>query len=171
MLTSKPGYSLSKHIGNTLKSRSAAIQTVLLKYNDAAANLQPPRSPLSWEDVVEYAFLADFNLLCDTREDICKRPWATLTARLAIDSYFKLLHAEEEMQQLNIEIPRLVTYIRDENNYLDHMASYHPTSSRLPDTHEAYRNRPFRCPTHEDTQLDHQFEGVHWRHALWYSHP
>jgi len=113
-----PGYSLRKHIGNALKSRSAAIRTALIKYNDAAANLQPPRVPLSWEEVVEYAFLADFDLLRDTREDIRKRPWATPAARLAMDGYFKLLHAEEEIQCLNVEIPRFATFIRDENNYL-----------------------------------------------------
>ena len=131
-LTSKPGYSLRKHIGNALKSRSAAIRTALLKYNDAAANLHPPCSPLSWEDVVEYAFLADFDLLQNTREDIREWPWATPAARLAMDGYFKLLQAEEEIQRLNIEIPRLATYIRDENKYLDNMEQrVHPTQPAL----------------------------------------
>ena len=116
-----PGYSLHKHIGNALKSCSAAIHTALIKYNEAAANLHPPSVPLSWEEVVEYAFLADFDLLRDTREDIRKRPWATPAARLAMDSYFKLLRAEEEVQavqRLNVEIPRFATYVRDENHYL-----------------------------------------------------
>jgi hypothetical protein len=131
MLTSKPGYSLRKHIGNALKSRSAAIRTALVKYNDAAANLQPPRSPLSWEEVVEYAFLADFDLLRDTREDIRKRPWATPAARLAMDSYFKLLRAEEEIQRLNLEIPRFATFIRDEDHYLHTMEQVHTSQPAL----------------------------------------
>ena len=95
MLTSKPGYSLWKHIGNALKSCLAAIRTAVIKYNKAAADLQPPRSTISWEEVVKYAFLADFNLLHDTQEDICKQPWATPAAWLAVDGYFKLLRAEE----------------------------------------------------------------------------
>lgn len=35
-----------------------------------------------------------------------------------MDGYFKLLRAEEEIQRLNVEIPRFATYIRDENHYL-----------------------------------------------------
>lgn len=109
------GYSLCKHIGNALKSRSAAIRTALGKYNIAAATLTPPRQELSWDEVVEYAFLADFDLLRDTRQDIRSRPWATPAARQAMDSYFKLLRAEEEITRLNIEIRRLLTFMHDED--------------------------------------------------------
>lgn len=35
-----------------------------------------------------------------------------------MDSYFKLLRAEEEIQRLNVEIRRFVTFIHDENHYL-----------------------------------------------------
>ena len=63
------GYSLCKHITNSLKSRSAAIHTALTKYNTATDALPVPQSNLSWEEVVEYAFLADFDLLRDTRQD------------------------------------------------------------------------------------------------------
>jgi hypothetical protein len=35
-----------------------------------------------------------------------------------IDKYFKLEHAREEIQRLNIEIPRVITYIRDEEVFL-----------------------------------------------------
>jgi hypothetical protein len=68
--------------------------------------------------VVEYTFLADFDLLRDTRQDIRTRPWATPAARLAMDSYFKVLRAAEEVERLNIEIPRLTTFMRDEQAYL-----------------------------------------------------
>ena len=54
-------------------------------------DLNPPRPPLSWEQVVEYMFLSDFNLLRDTRQDIRKEPWATPAGRLAMDGYFNLL--------------------------------------------------------------------------------
>ena len=46
------------------------------------------------------------------------KPWATPAARLAIDRAFKLERAEEEITRLNIEVPRLATYIRDEDAYL-----------------------------------------------------
>jgi hypothetical protein len=35
-----------------------------------------------------------------------------------IDKYFKLERAREEIQRLNIEIPRVITYIRDEDAFL-----------------------------------------------------
>ena len=84
----KTSYSLRKHIGNALKLRSAAIWTAVFKYNIAAANLCPVRQELTWEEVVEYAFLADFNLLRDTRQDIHSWPWATPAACQAMDGYF-----------------------------------------------------------------------------------
>ena len=68
---------------------------------------------------MEYAFLADFDLLRDTRQDIRTRPWSTPAARQAMDGYFKLLRAEEEIMRLNIEIPRFLTFMRDEDAYLD----------------------------------------------------
>jgi hypothetical protein len=37
---------------------------------------------------------------------------------MAMDSYFKLLQAEEEIVRLKVEIPRLATFMRDENTYL-----------------------------------------------------
>jgi hypothetical protein len=37
---------------------------------------------------------------------------------MAMDSYFKLLRAEEEIVRLKVEIPRLATFMRDENTYL-----------------------------------------------------
>ena len=112
------GYSLRKHIANALKSRSVAIRTALDRYNAAALALVPPQQVLDWDQVVEYAFLSDFDLLRDARQDIRRKPWATPAARLAIDKAFKLERAEEEILRLNIEVPRLATYIRDEDIYL-----------------------------------------------------
>jgi hypothetical protein len=73
---------------------------------------------LHWKDVVEYAFLADFDLLSDARQDILQRAWATPAAQLAMDLHFKICRAKEEIQRLNIEIPRVATYIRNEDRYL-----------------------------------------------------
>jgi hypothetical protein len=73
---------------------------------------------LTFEEVIEYAFLADFDLLRDTRENISERPWATPAARLALDTYFKMCRAEEEITRLNVEIRRFVTYLQDEDRYL-----------------------------------------------------
>jgi hypothetical protein len=109
---------MRKHIANALKARSRAIRTALDKYNAAATAMVPSRQLLDWEQVVEYAFLSDFDLLRDTRQDIRSRPWATPAARLAMDQAFKLRRAKEEIKRLDIEIRRFTTYMRDEDVYL-----------------------------------------------------
>ena len=114
-LTFSSGYNLRKHIGNALRSRSVAIRAAVGRYNVAAAALSPPQRELCWDEVVEYAFLADFDLLRDARQDIRSRPWATPAARQAMDGYFKLLRAEEEIMRLNVEIWRFLTFMRDED--------------------------------------------------------
>ena len=112
------GYKLRKHIAKALQTRSAAIKVALERYNKCAVAMRPSRPTLKWEQVIEYAFLADFDLLRDTREDISQRPWAHPTARFALDTYFKMCRAQEEIQRLDVEICRVITYIRDEERFL-----------------------------------------------------
>jgi hypothetical protein len=73
---------------------------------------------LSWNHVVEYAFLADFDLLQDSCHDVHERPWTKPACHVVIDHYFKLKHACEEIQHLNVEICHIVTYIWDEDEFL-----------------------------------------------------
>jgi len=80
--------------------------------------MDPPRPTLEWNDVVNYAFLSEFDLLRDARQDIRSRLWARPASRMAMDLYFKTQRAKEEIQRLNVEIPRVITYIRDERQYL-----------------------------------------------------
>lgn len=116
----QPGlnYHLRKHIAKALKARSTSLHHAIDRYNEAALKLSPPRDTLRFEQVIEYAFLADFDLLRDTREDIRGHPWATPSGRLAMDTFFKIQRAKEEIQRLNVEIPRLATYLRDEDHTL-----------------------------------------------------
>lgn len=112
------GYKMRKHIAKALQARSKAVKSAIDRYNAAAITLDPPMPPLTWEQVVEYAFLADFDILRDTRAEIQARPWTRPAYRLAMDRYFKILRAREEIKRLNVEIPRVVTWIRDENREL-----------------------------------------------------
>jgi hypothetical protein len=95
--------------------------------------------------VVEYAFLSDFDLLRDARQDIRRKPWATPAARLAIDQAFKLERAAEEVARLNIEIPRFATYIRDEDIYLRvkeiELSASHPALAHQVGIHRMERAR------------------------------
>lgn len=109
---------MRKHIAKALQARSKAVKSAIDRYNATAVVLDPPMPHLSWEQVVEYAFLADFDILRDTRVEIQARPWTRPAYRLAMDRYFKILRAREEIKRLNVEIPRVVTWIRDENRVL-----------------------------------------------------
>jgi len=106
MVTQATGYKMRKHISKALQSRSQAIRSALERYNTAARLLPIPRRQLDWKEVVEYTFLADFDLLRDARQDISDRPWATLAGRLAMDLHFKIERAHEEITRLNVEIRR-----------------------------------------------------------------
>jgi len=64
---------------------------------------------------VEYAFLANFDLLQDSRQDVHDRLWTNPACHVVIDHHFKLEHVHEEIQPLNVEIHHVVTYIRDED--------------------------------------------------------
>ena len=64
------GYKLCKHIAKALQACSQAIRNALEWYNAAAIMLSLPCYTLCWNEVVQYAFLADFNLLWETRQDI-----------------------------------------------------------------------------------------------------
>ncbi|KAJ7243703.1 hypothetical protein C8J57DRAFT_1438524 [Mycena rebaudengoi] len=112
------GYKLRKHIAKVLQVRSKAVKAALIRYNTAAGALEEPREALRWEQVVEYAFLADFDLLREGRSDIRKEPWALPSGRVAMDKHFDLLRADEELVRLDIEIKRLITHMRDEDLFL-----------------------------------------------------
>jgi hypothetical protein len=103
-----------------LQSRSKSIQRALKAYNIAAALLIPPRPKLTWEQVVEYTTIAEFELLrSGAHEDIRNRDWADSRNREAGVCHLRLLRAREEIQRLNIEVRRLATWISDENHVLE----------------------------------------------------
>ncbi|KZP13689.1 hypothetical protein FIBSPDRAFT_913015 [Athelia psychrophila] len=64
------GYKRRRHMGEALTSRSAAIRTAVDRYNIAALALSLPCEVLNIKEVVECTFLADFDLLRDTHQDI-----------------------------------------------------------------------------------------------------
>jgi hypothetical protein len=63
---------------------------------------------------MEYTFLGEFDLLCQSCADIRELDWAKPAHREATVKYFKLRRAHEEIEHLNIEVRRLCTSIHDE---------------------------------------------------------
>ncbi|KAJ7468828.1 hypothetical protein B0H11DRAFT_1731990 [Mycena galericulata] len=109
MNMSGTGYKMWRHIAKALQTRSHTIRNALTHYNNAADALQPPRHHLSWDEVVNYTFLSEWDLLRDPEGN----------ADLVLDTYFKIERAKEEIKRLDVEIRQLVTYIRDEKEFLD----------------------------------------------------
>ncbi|KAJ7747085.1 hypothetical protein B0H14DRAFT_3097053 [Mycena olivaceomarginata] len=112
------GYKMRSHIAKALQARSKAIRNAIERYNMVALSMEPPMPTLDWDQVVNYGFLGEFDLLHDTTDSIGSRPWTRRSYRLAMDSYFKILRAREEIQRLNIEIKCVVTWIDDEDRFL-----------------------------------------------------
>ncbi|KAJ7880583.1 hypothetical protein B0H14DRAFT_2566270 [Mycena olivaceomarginata] len=117
MNLSGTGYKMRKHIAKALRARSQAIRNALKRYNAAASALD--RRTLSWPEVIDYTFLSEWDLLRDPDSNARLRPWAIPAARILLDAYFKIERAKEEIDRLNVEIKRVVTYIRDEKVFLD----------------------------------------------------
>lgn len=85
--------------------------------------MRPAAPQLSWDDIVNYAFLADFDILRCARQDVREKPWANPTNRILRDQFFKLQRAQEEIKRLNIEIRRVITYMQDEGHFLEEQES------------------------------------------------
>jgi hypothetical protein len=111
------GYKLRTQISKALKSRASAIRNALQRYNKYAAEMIPPRPPLEWEQIVEFSFLAEFDLLRDGDAQLHSKRWANPLYRQASMQYFDGMRAKEEIERLNVEIGRLLTKICDDAVY------------------------------------------------------
>jgi hypothetical protein len=95
------------HIAKALQSRCKAIRNAVKVYNAAAAQLDPPRPPISWESVSHINFLEEFNLLHDTRQDIRKKQWSQPAVRDLMKLSQRVKRAHEEIERCHVAIRRL----------------------------------------------------------------
>ncbi|KAI0682682.1 hypothetical protein C8T65DRAFT_713785 [Cerioporus squamosus] len=109
------GYKLREKIGHALKARAEAIRKVLAEYNRHAAALIPPRAELNWTEVMDMASIGEFDLLRNARQDIREKPWANRSHRTAMATYFNVKRAQEEIERLNVEMPRLFSAMVDDH--------------------------------------------------------
>ncbi|KAG1851168.1 hypothetical protein F4604DRAFT_1934181 [Suillus subluteus] len=110
------GYKLRMHIGKAIKTRSKAIQSALAEYNELALSMQPPAPHLEWNDIVNYGFISEFELLklaYSQHPEILSKPWTVPGNREVATKFFKILRAREEIVRLNVEVCRLRTAISD----------------------------------------------------------
>ncbi|KAJ7619742.1 hypothetical protein FB45DRAFT_1033581 [Roridomyces roridus] len=118
MNQSGTGYKMRKHIAKSLQARSKAVRSAVAKYNAAAAAVTPPRDHVDIEQVLEYAFLADFDLLRHSHHEVHRQYWARPAYRAVMNRWFRLERAREEIKRLDVEIRRFVTWMRDESVFL-----------------------------------------------------
>ncbi|KAL0056890.1 hypothetical protein AAF712_016494 [Marasmius tenuissimus] len=117
------GYKMGQHLSHTLKARSKAIKNALEHYNKATSALS--RRQLKWKDIINCTFLSKFNILQESHGDIHGKPWAVPANRELSTAFFKLAHAEETLPRLHNEIKSLVTWMKEEDEYLRGMERYY----------------------------------------------
>jgi hypothetical protein len=108
-------YKLRDKIGKALKTRAEAIRRALEAYNTAASQLNPPREHLTWAKLMDTTTLAEFDLLRNSRQDVRQQPWSQPSHREAMNFYFGIKRAKEEILRLNIEICRLISFMIDDH--------------------------------------------------------
>ncbi|KAJ7652929.1 hypothetical protein B0H17DRAFT_957725, partial [Mycena rosella] len=91
-------------VGKALNTHKDAICWALEVYNVAAAMLNSPRTRLSYNTVINNVTLAEFDWLCETRQDIRALSWADLVRREAGVLHFGIVHSEEERVWCDVEI-------------------------------------------------------------------
>ncbi|KAJ7192578.1 hypothetical protein GGX14DRAFT_379958 [Mycena pura] len=108
-------YNMREKISQALKTRSEAIRRAINVYNEAAVLLVPSREKLTFAQVMQMTSLAEFDILCDTREDVRRLPWTQPDRREASVLHFGIKGAKGEIRRLNVEITRLLTSLVDEH--------------------------------------------------------
>lgn len=107
--------------------------------------MDPPAPVLQWKDVMNYAFVSEFDLLHHTysHKDISQLPWAVQLNREIAGKYYKVKCARDEIVRLNVECRRLQTHIRDEEAlYVQVMQRISQTAPLLhAEVRKAYENR------------------------------
>jgi hypothetical protein len=99
-----------------LQTRCKAIHNSVKVYNAAAAQLDPPRPSISWEQVSHINFLEEFNLLNNTQQDIRDKQWSQPGICKLMKTFQRVKRAREEIEHCNFAICRLYTAALDKND-------------------------------------------------------
>lgn len=108
---------MRKFIAREVGRRTGAVKKLVDKYNELASAVRPmPRQRVTYEQVIDAAYLADFPLL---RYDTGDARWAQPVVRQMTRAWAEKLRAEEELKRVRVESVRVRTWIRDEELYLN----------------------------------------------------
>lgn len=115
-LTSLVDEKMRRSIMTHLKSRSEAIRSAIKTYNNAADSANPKRDRLDPDDVLQYSYIGQFDVLRDTRNAITEKPWAVPANRIARDAWYKTERAKEEIVRAEVEVARLQSWMEKEED-------------------------------------------------------
>ncbi|KAL0058613.1 hypothetical protein AAF712_014709 [Marasmius tenuissimus] len=113
---------MQQHLGKALKTCSAAIKTAVDNFNKAVISLG--KDTLSYDTVIEKTYLSELDFLCETRDDVHTKQWAQPANRTLVTKYCKIWGAHYELDRLHMEIKHLVTYMKEEQNFLQAAEAY-----------------------------------------------
>lgn len=106
---------MRRQIAHALQARSKAIRNALIRFNAAAR--AAGREELDWSEIIQYSFLAQFDVLRGS-QDVRTKPWATPQGRQAIDLYYKMARSHEQLVRSQNEATNLLTFMQDDERYL-----------------------------------------------------
>lgn len=159
----KIGYKQREKICDALRTRANAIHTALNEYNAAAAAIIPQGRHIDFMDALELADNRGFEVLNLSGSDLNSKPWMSGPRRQAGTLRCRVQRAKEEIHRLNIEIPRLITFMLDEYRICHHSAalaeSAHFSSELLRHASEAELTSTFIARTLKKTSLLPGFSG------------
>ncbi|KAB5589883.1 hypothetical protein CTheo_6666 [Ceratobasidium theobromae] len=112
------GYKARVQMSKGIKRREKAVHSALNRYNTAARSLNPPRPAIAFEELTEYAYLANFDFLKHSEHGLQGAEWSQPINRRCVELWQRIQRANEEVSRLNIEIQRVTTHIRDEEAFL-----------------------------------------------------
>ncbi|KAI6126083.1 hypothetical protein EDD16DRAFT_1690754 [Pisolithus croceorrhizus] len=141
------GYKLQKHIAKALQTHSTAIKM------------------LRWEQVIEYTFLADFDLLRDMCEDISQHPWAHPTAFITYmcdEECFLHMH-EEKISNIHPALAHQVSQCHKHHLQFNAIlpgfsGTLHPGESNIEPNIQPLSSQPLHGDTHQDLEEEEDIE-------------
>ncbi|KAG8699988.1 hypothetical protein FRC08_004992 [Ceratobasidium sp. 394] len=113
------GYKVRQQIQQAINRREKAITSALGRYNDAAHALDPPQPTLTFPELTNCAYVAEFDFLRYSEHGAQNAEWARPAHRQCITAWHKIERAKEEIVRLNTEIRRVCTHIRDKEQFLE----------------------------------------------------
>ncbi|KAF8311110.1 uncharacterized protein EI90DRAFT_3138775 [Cantharellus anzutake] len=127
----KTDYKARQQISALVAKRGKSLQSILEKYNNMAASMNPPKPSLTWQDVTDLNFLSDIVLLRG-REDIRDKPWFQHHFREATRAWHKFQRAREEIEIVSIEAHRIWAFMDEEEARLhQNIETIKPTDPEL----------------------------------------